>query len=124
MASKAVLLLAGALGAGVALFAFGKKSSAAPAQSNLPTGWNPPAGAEFDVLPNTNPTTLNLNVWKWRDQGALGMTFLVANAANPATDWVAFFAPDSNPKQLAILTRGTTPNSGLIAQAGVAGLLN
>ncbi len=124
MASKAILLL-GAIGAGaVALLAFGKSAKAAAAQSGLPDGWNPPSGAEFDVLPPTNATTLTLNVWKWRDQGAIGTTYLVANAANPKTDWVGFFSPDANPKQLAILTRGTTPNSGLIAQAGVAGLLN
>lgn len=123
MASKA-LLLVGVAAAGAALFAFSKKSNATPAQSGLPDGWTPPAGATFDVIPPPNNTTLKLNVWKWRDQGALGQTILVANAANPKTDWVGFFAPDSNPKQLAILTRGTTPNSGLIAQAGVAGLLD
>ncbi|MDE1994799.1 MAG: hypothetical protein KGI75_20010 [Rhizobiaceae bacterium] len=122
MASKAVLFLAAAA-AGVGFLVFSKKSSASPAQSNLPEGWNPPSGATFVVLPKSNPTTLALNVWKWRDPAALGETLLVANAANPKTDWVGFFSPDANPKQLAILTRGTTPNSGLIAQAGVAGLL-
>ena len=124
MASKALLVLGAAAAAGAALLLFGKHAGAnAPAQSGIPDGWNPPSGATFTVMPPSNATTLTLNVWKWRDPGALGLSILVANKANPKTDWVGFFAPDNNPKQLAILTRGTTPNSGLIAQAGVAGLL-
>jgi hypothetical protein len=123
--AKRLTVLLGALAAGAgALFFFGKKANAEPAQSGIPEGWNPPSGAVFEVMPATNATRLALNSWTWRDQGALGKTILVANKANAKTDWVAFFAPDANPSQVAILTRGTTPNSGLIAQAGAAGLLD
>ncbi len=123
MASKAILLMGAVAAAAGAMLVLGKSANAGPAQSGIPEGWNPPSGASFEVMPPSNPTTLTLNVWKWRDQGALGLTLLVANKVNPKSDWTAFFVPDANPKQRAILTRGTTPNSGLIAQAGVAGLI-
>lgn len=123
MASKALLLI-GALGAAAAAaFAFGKRADAQPAQSGLPDGWTPPSGATFTFLPPSNPTTLPLNVWSWRDPGTLGLTALVAHKANPKTDFVAVFIPDNKTQGRGILARGTTPNSGLIAQAAAAGLI-
>ncbi len=117
---KKVGLLLAAIGAGLTgLLVFGGKANA---QSGLPpAGWNPPSGAVFTVS-SSNPTGLTLNSWSWRDQGALGTTILMANAKNPQADFVAFFRADKG-GPLAILQQGTTANSGLIAQAGVGGLL-
>lgn len=121
MASKALVLL-GAAAAGVgALLMLSKQSSASPAQSGLPDGWTPPSGATFTVLPASNATTLPLNVWAWREQ--LGKNVLITNKGAPKTDFVAGFIPDNKAQQRGILAAGTTPKSGLIAQAFVAGLI-
>ncbi len=119
---KKVGLLVAAVGAAlVGMFAFGGKANA---QSVLPPGWTPPPGAAFKTSPaNANATGLNLSSWKWRDQGALGQTVLIANASDPQRDFVAFFVADKDQAR-GILQQGTTANSGLIAQAGIAGLLS
>lgn len=122
MASKVGLVLVAVAAAAAGVLVLSDKK--ASAQSGIPpAGWNPPSTAVFKTSAgNANPTTLSLNSWTWRDQGALGLTTLVTNAANPQNDFCAFFTPDGS-AQAAILTVGTTPNSGLIAQAGVAGML-
>lgn len=122
MASKILLLLGAAAAAGAALF-LSKESNAKPAQSGLPDGWTPPSGATFTALPASNATSLPLNVWSWRDSGQLGVTALVTTKANPKSDFVAVFIPDNKTQARGLLARGTTPNSGLLAQAAVAGLI-
>jgi hypothetical protein len=115
---KAGLLVAAVGAALVGMFAFGGKANA---QSGVPTGWTPPSGAVFTTS-TSNPTGLTLNSWKWRDSGGLGNVVLVTNAKNPTTDFVAFFVADKGGTP-SILQQGTTQNSGLIAQAGAAGIL-
>lgn len=116
---KLAMLLAAAGAGALGLFVWG---GTANAKSGLPPGWTPPQGAVF-TKSTSNPTGLQLNVWTWRDSGNLGMTLLVTSAKNPQTDFAAFFKPDAAGQQIGVLAQGTTPNSGLIAQAGAAGLL-
>lgn len=116
-------LVIGAVGVGLAaLLLHSKKASAA--SSGLPPGWTPPSGAVFSSTP-PGAVPLTLDRWQWRNEttgGAPGTMVLLLNHANPTADFVVFLLPDGAGAVPGILAAGTTPNSGLMAQAAMAGI--
>jgi hypothetical protein len=116
-----ILLIGGAV-AGVAyLYVKHSHASALPTGPAAPSGPPiPPAGAATMSVPPgpKNPTGLTLTITQW--QTPTGLTALVQNAANPQQDYVVSVGTAAG---ATITQRGTTQNSGLIAQSFVAGLL-
>jgi hypothetical protein len=122
MSSGKWIVIAGAAAGLAALLLGSKKSSAA--SSNLPPGWTPPSGAVFSSTP-PGAVPLTQDRWQWRNEtqgGAPGTMVLLTNHANPTADFVAYLLPDGQGGTPAILAVGQTPNSGLMAQAAMAGL--
>ncbi len=110
--------------AGLAALLLGSKKSSAASSSNLPPGWTPPSGAIFSSTP-PGAVPLTQDRWQWRNEsqgGAPGTMVLITNHANPKADFVAYLLPDGAGGVPAILAQGQTPNSGLMAQAAMAGL--
>lgn len=123
-----ILLIGGAV-AGVAyLFIKHSEAHAASGGSASSAPPVPPAGAASMTVPPgpKNATGLTLTISQWQQQanpatGAkAGLWALVQNAANPS-DFVVTFGDG---KSAGIVQTGSTPNSKLIAQAFVGGLLN
>ncbi len=123
-AGKILLIGAVAVG-GVVLLMKHAKASGAPAQPIPPTPG--PGAASMTVPPGAkNPTGLTLTITQWQQQAdasgrKTGLMALVQNAANPQNDFVVVFGDG---KSAGIIQQGTTQNSGLMAQAFVAGLLS
>jgi hypothetical protein len=74
-----------------------------------------------------NSTGLSLTLTQWNQVAdasgnQAGIWALVQNSANPQQDFVVVFGNTAS-KTSGIVQQGSTPNSGLIAQAFVAGLL-
>ena len=98
-------------------------SAAAPAAGPPVPG---PGAASMSVPPGPkNPTGLTLTITQWQQQAnasgqKAGLIALVQNAANPQQDYVVTFGDGTG---AGILQQGSSQNSGLIAQAFVAGLL-
>lgn len=120
-----LLLIGGAVvGAGYLLLKHSEASAAplAPSAAAPPPGPPaPPAGAATMTVPPgpKNPTGLTLTLTQWTLPS--GITALVQNAANPQQDFVVSLG---NGTTASIIQQGATQNSGLIAQAFVAGLLS
>jgi len=123
---KALLIGGVGIGAVVLLVKHSQAASggAAPANAGPPTPG--PGAASLTVPPGPkNPTTLTLTITQWQQQAdasgkQAGLWALVQNAADPQNDFVVVFG---NGTSAGIIQQGTTPNSGLIAQAFVAGML-
>lgn len=116
-------LVLGAVGVGLAaLFLSSKNANAA--SSNMPAGWVPPSGAVFTQTP-AGAVPFVQDRWQWRNEttgGAPGTMVLITNHANPSADFVAYLLPDGTGAVPQILAVGTTQNSGLMAQAAMAGI--
>jgi hypothetical protein len=121
-------LLIGGVGVGavVLLVKHSKAQGGAAANAGPPT---PGPGAAMMTIPPgpKNPTGLTLTLTQWQQQAdasgkQAGMWALVQNASNPQNDFVVVFG-NSVAGTAGVMQQGTTPNSGLIAQAFVAGLL-
>lgn len=125
-----VLLIGGAVvGVGYLFMKHAQASSGGAASPATPAGGPPiaPAGAATMTVPPgpKNPTGLTLTITQWQQQASAsgakaGLLGLVQNKANPQQDYVVTFGDGTS---AGIVGQGTTPNSGLIAQAFVAGLL-
>lgn len=120
-----LLLLAAA---GGAAFLVLEHHANAASPSVWPPGFTPPGTSTTTVIPPgpSNPTGLAIKVTKWQQaadaSGAQAGTWSLAqNNANQANDWAVFFNNGSSAPQL--VQAGTTPNSGLLAQALSAGLV-
>ena len=123
MSSSKGLLLIAAIGVGgAALFLHSKKASAA---TQFPPGWIPPAGAVTQIVPPGNiPFTVQRTNWRQEaNAGGLqpGNYLMLQSSTNPVNDYAVIVVPDAT-GQGQPLAMGTTQNSGLLAQAGVAGL--
>lgn len=119
-----VLLIGGVAVGAVVLLVKHSQASGAPANAGAPVPG--PGAASLTVPPGPkNPTGLTLTITQWQQQAdasgkQAGLWALVQNAANPQSDFVVVFG---NGASAGVIQQGTTPNSGLIAQAFVAGLL-
>lgn len=89
----------------------------------------PPAGATSMSVPPgpKNATGLTLTLTQWNQVAGpsgtqAGIWALVQNSANPQQDFVVVFGNTAQ-QTSGIVQQGSTPNSGLIAQSYVAGLL-
>lgn len=122
-ASKYLVL--GAVGVGLAaLFLSSKNAHAASSGSGMPAGWTPPSGATFTQTP-AGAVPFVQDRWQWRNEttgGAPGTMVLITNHANPSADFVAYLLPDGASQVPQIIATGSTANSGLMAQAAMAGL--
>lgn len=122
------VLLVGGVGVGLVVL-YVKHSQASSASSTASAGppTPGPGAASMSIPPGPkNPTGLTLALTQWQQQAdasgkQAGLWALVQNTANPQSDFVVVFG---NGASAGIVQQGTTPNSGLIAQAFVAGLLN
>lgn len=118
-----VLLIGGAIGVGYLLYKSSQASAAptvAPASAVVGPPVPPAGAASMTVPPGPkNPTGLTLTLTQWGAPTAL--TALVQNAANPQADFVVTLG---NGTSASVVQQGSTQNSGLIAQAFVAGLLS
>jgi hypothetical protein len=122
MKTSTLVLSAAAVAGVAALFLHSKDAHAS--SSNMPAGWVPPSGATFSQTPK-GAVPLVQDRWQWRNEstgGAPGTMVLLTNHANPQADFVAYLLPDGAGAVPAILATGNTPNSGLMAQAAMAGL--
>jgi len=123
---KALLIGGVGVGAVVLFVKHAKASSASSPAANAGPPVPGPGAASMTVPPGPkNPTTLTLTLTQWQQQAdasgkQAGLWALVQNAANPQNDFVVVFG---NGTSAGIVQQGTTPNSGLIAQAYVAGML-
>ena len=126
-----ILLIGGAvIGVGYLLMKHAEASSggaASPAPAPAAGPPLPPAGAATMSVPPgpKNPTGLTLTITQWQQQASAsgakaGLFGLVQNAANPQQDYVVTFGDGTS---AGIVGQGASANSGLIAQAFVAGLL-
>ena len=119
-----VLLIGGGIAAVVLLVKHAKAGASATASAGPPIPG--PGAATMTVPPGPkNPTGLTLTLTQWQQQAdasgkQAGLWALVQNAANPQQDFVVVFGTGA---AAGVVQKGTTPNSGLIAQAFVAGLL-
>ncbi len=116
-----LLLIGGVVaGAGYLLLKHSEASAAAsPAAPPSGPPVPPPGAATMTVPPGPkNPTGLTLTLTQW--QLPAGLTALVQNAQNPQQDYVVVLGTGTS---ASIVSQGTTQNSGLIAQAFVAGML-
>lgn len=120
------VLLIGGVGVGVVAILVKHSKAQGAASAGPPTPG--PGAATMTVPPGPkNPTGLTLTLTQWQQQAdasgkQAGMWALVQNAANPQNDFVVVFG-NSAAGTAGVMQQGTTPNSGLIAQAYVAGLL-
>lgn len=122
MSTTKILLALAAGGAVAYLILKPKSASAAPAPTQLPAGWVPPDGATFNSFAPGEAAGIPFAIgkWTWRQPTDLGTTMLIVGLDAPAQDYVAIFKPDAATQQTGILAVGTSPNSGLLAQAAVA----
>lgn len=127
-----ILLIGGAAAGVIYLVTRSSSASAAPGSpaSNQPLiPPVPPQGASSMSVPPgpKNATGLTLTLTQWNQAADstgnnAGIWALVQNAANPQQDFVVVFGNTAQKTQ-GIVQQGSTQNSGLIAQAFVAGLL-
>ena len=121
------LLLVGA--AGVAGFMLIEKHASAGSSSSVwPPGFTPPGNSTTHVIaPGAgNPTGIAIKVTSWTQAAdasgqQAGIWQLAQNNANQSNDWAVFFSNGTTAPQL--VQKGTTANSGLLAQALQAGLV-
>lgn len=122
MKTASLLLFGAAAVAGVVLFHHSATAAPALKTSNLPPGWTPPDGAVFSTLPASNPTGVALDVWTWTDSAGNTNAMFMSHA-NPMNDYAVLITPAAG-GGTQILTQGSSQISGLIAQAGRAGILH
>ncbi len=122
------LLIGGAVvGVAVLLVKHSQATAAAPGAAGAAGPPIPGPGATSMSVPPgpKNPTGLTLTITQWQQQAdasgkQAGLWALVQNAANPQQDFVVVFGTNTT---AGVVQQGQTQNSGLIAQAFVAGLL-
>jgi len=120
------VLLIGGVGVGVVALLVKHSQASAGAAASAGPPVPGPGSASMSVPPGPkNPTGLTLTITQWQQQAdasgkQAGLWALVQNAANPQNDFVVVFGTGTG---AGVVQQGTTQNSGLIAQAFVAGLL-
>jgi len=122
------VLLIGGVGVGVVALLVKHSQASAGAAASAGPPVPGPGSASMSVPPGPkNPTGLTLTITQWQQQAdasgkQAGLWALVQNASNPQNDFVVVFG-NSAAGTAGVMQQGSTPNSGLIAQAFVAGLL-
>jgi hypothetical protein len=121
---KIVLIGGAVIGVGYLFLKHSEAHAASAPASGPPTPG--PGAASMSVPPGPkNPTGLTLTITQWQQQAGpggqqAGLWGLVQNAANPQVDYVVTFGTGTG---AGVVQKGSSQNSGLIAQSFVAGLL-
>ena len=125
--TKLILGAGAALGVGYLLMKNASAAAAPPPSSSLwPPGWQPPATSTTKtVVSDATKLTLLETTWPQSadSTGAhAGTWVLLQSSSSPSSDWAVFFMTPGTP-QPQLIAAGSTPTSGLIAQAYQGGVI-